>query len=188
MLMASPQRAITRLVPGANGGANGSDTVLIVAATLLSIPLAAAAVVAGGGGDWQTWQWLVVLALAADLGGGMVANMLPATKRHNHAANRADWRQLAFAALHCHLPVMSLMLPASMPVQPAVLGYIWMLGSATLLLAMPHRVRLAAALGLTVIGIVLLSRLLPLDGALGWMPLMLLLKILAGHMVPADES
>ncbi len=167
---------------------SNGDTLLIVAAMLVSIPLAAAAIVADGGQGWLWWQWLVVLALASDLGGGMLANMLPATKRWYHSPGSPDWRLLGFTAIHLHLPVMALMLPAWMPMQAAWLGYIWLLGGAVLLLAVPMRLRLPAALAISVIGTVLLARLVPLDSALGWMPLVLFLKLLAGHMIPPERT
>lgn len=168
---------------GSTGSATSNkDRTLIAAVALLSVPLAAAAGVAGGGRDWALWQWLVVLALAADLGGGMVAHMLPGIRNTYPARPRAPLRSLGFAALHLHLPVMALMLPGAFPMQAAWLGYIWMMGGAVLLLEIPARLRLAAALALSAIGAVLLSRLVPLDSALGWMPLLLFLKILAGHM------
>ncbi len=172
----------------ARSGGGKSDRALVVAVALLSIPLTAGAVIAGGGRDWQWWQWLVVLLLAADLGGGMLANMLASTKPAQPAPGKTEWRTLGFAALHFHLPVMALMLPGWMSMQAAWLGYIWMLGGAVLLLGVPARLRLPAGLAITAIGTILLSRLIPLDSALGWMPLIVFLKILAGHMVPLDSA
>ncbi|OYY70894.1 hypothetical protein [Sphingomonas sp. 28-63-12] len=169
-------------------GATRADTGLTIAAMVLAVPLAASAIIAAGPVGWHWWQWLFVLLLASDLGGGMIANALPATKRWYHRDRAQEPRMLAFAALHLHLPVLALIVPGAMPLGAALLGYIWLLGGVTALLAVPHRQRLAVALAFTALGTVLLGRLVPIDSALGWMPLALYLKILAGHLIGPDTA
>ncbi|OYY89961.1 MAG: hypothetical protein B7Y45_09560 [Sphingomonas sp. 28-66-16] len=159
------------------------ETAAILAMMALSVPLAAGAVIASGTVGWRWWQWLIVLLLAADLGGGVVANALPATKRWYHAPWVPEWRHLSFAVIHLHLPLMALLVPEAMPLQAAWLGYAWMIGGAAALIAIPARWRLAAAFVLTLAGTTLMARLVPLDSAVGWMPLALMLKILAGHLI-----
>lgn len=169
-------------------GASRGETIAIIVAAALAVPLAAGAAVAAGPIGWQWWQWLLVLALAADLGGGMVANALPATKRWYHRGGRPEWRLIAFVAIHLHLPVLALALPGAISVSAAWLGYLWLVGGALALLAVPNRLRLGAAVALTLVGTVLVARMMPMTSAIGWMPLALMLKLLVGHMVaPEDE-
>ncbi|MBX9730792.1 MAG: hypothetical protein K2X59_05640 [Sphingomonas sp.] len=179
-----PIGLIARIVGPA---ATPADTALTLAAMVLAVPLAAGAIVATGAVDWRWWQWLLVLIVASDLGGGIVANALPSTKRWYHGPNGHDRRMLGFALLHVHLPALALIVPEAMPMLAGVLGYIWLIGGVTILLAVPQRYRLAIALMITAIGTVLLARLLPVASALGWMPLALYLKILAGHVIGPDE-
>lgn len=165
-----------------------TDALAIVAGAMVAVPLAVAAVNASGAPGWLWWQWLVVLALAADLGGGMVANNLPTIKRGTHHPGRRDWSLLGFVAIHLHLPVLALAVPDAMPQGAAWMGYCWLVGGAFVLLAVPDRLRLGLATLLTLVGTVLIAHLVPLDGPIGWMPMALMLKLLVGHMVGPEES
>ncbi|MBY0304966.1 MAG: hypothetical protein K2W86_07445 [Sphingomonas sp.] len=167
--------------------ATPADTALTLAAMVLAVPLAAGAILSAGTVDWHWWQWLLVLIVASDLGGGIVANALPSAKSWYHAPNGHDRRMLGFALLQVQLPALALIVPEAMPMLAGLLGYIWLLGGVTILLAAPHRFRLAIAFMITAVGTVLLARLLPVASALGWMPLALYLKILAGHVIGPDK-
>lgn len=167
-------------------GADRSATIAIIAATVFAMLLATGAAI-GAGVSWQWWQWLLVLALAADLGSGLVANALTTTKRWYHRSHVAEWRRIAFTALHLHLPLLALAIPDAIGMHAAWLGYLWLVGGATALTGVPDRLRLGGAIWLTLLGTVLLARLIPLTGAIGWMPLALMLKLLVGHMVGPEQ-
>ncbi len=167
---------------------HGGDRALTIVGMIAAALLAAAAAIASGPIFWLWWQWLIVLAVATDLGGGMIANALPSIKYRNHTPGTPDWRHFGVALIHLHLPLMALVLPNMMPWRVAWLGYAWLVGGTAILLAVPMRWRLAAGLALTAIGTVLIARLLPIDGALGWMPLALFVKILAGHLIGPDRA
>jgi len=152
------------------------------------VVLAIATARASGPLFWSWWQWLLVLAVAADLGGGLIANALPATKAWYHRSGTRDWRRFAFAAIHLHLPLLALAMPGTLPPQIGWLAYAWLVGGAATVIAMPPRLRLAASFALTAIGTVLIARLWPITGAIGWMPLILFLKILAGHLIGPDRD
>lgn len=167
-------------------GADRSATIAIIAATVFAILLAIGAAI-GAEVSWRWWQWLLVLALSADLGSGLVANALTTTKRWYHRPHVAEWRRIAFTGLHLHLPLLALAIPDAIGMLAAWLGYLWLVGGATALLAVPDRLRLGVAICLTLLGTVLLARLIPLTGAIGWMPLALMLKLLVGHMVGPEQ-
>jgi hypothetical protein len=82
--------------------------------------LGVAAVVSGAPQGWSWWQWGLVVVLAADLVGGVVANSLSTAKRQYHgghapAARRSSTRVLrsstVFASAHVHPFVVALLLP-----------------------------------------------------------------------------
>lgn len=159
---------------------------LATAAALIGAALAALTIDAAGPPLWSWWQWTIVLAAAAELSGGMVAGALPGGKSASHARGIGEWRHLAFAAIQLHLPLMAMVAPLAMPTRAAWLGYVWLVGGAALMLAVPTRLRLAIGLALTAIGTVLMARTVPVDGLLGWMPVLLYLRIFVSYLVAPD--
>lgn len=144
--------------------------------------LAAAAVRAAGPPFWYWWQWLIVIGVAAELSGGLVAGAIATA-----SARGGDLRRLAFAAIQLHLPLLAMVAPGVMPSRAAWLGYAWAVGGATAMLAIPVRLRLAAGLALTAIGTVLMARSIPLDSLLGWVPILLFLRVFVADMAGPDR-
>ena len=180
------------IVPATRGRSVGqqqgrADRRLAVAGAAVGAALAALAIRAAGPPFWLWWQWAIVLAAAAELSGGMVAGALAGTRDTGAPRRSADWRHLAVAAIQLHLPLMAMAVPLAMPVRAAWLGYAWLVGGAALTLAVPVRLRFAGGLALTAIGTVLMARLVPLDGPLGWMPVLLFLKSFAAHSPAPDQ-
>jgi hypothetical protein len=164
-------------------GASATETVVTLTAMTASVPLAWYAVVRDGSPHWQWWTWIIVLVLASDLGGGLVSNALPATKRWYHRPGSTAMQHLGFAALHVHPFALAWLAPDQVNWTWALLLYLWMLVSCGVLLLVPRPVRLAIAFALTATGVVVSSRWVPVASPLGWVSCVLLLKVLAGHMV-----
>jgi hypothetical protein len=144
---------------------------------------------AGATLDWNWWQWAAAAFLALDIGGGAVANCLNSGKRFYHtppaptdsALSRLARRPLAFAAIHIHAPAAALIFA------PAVLGvglawYLALLAASALVRITPLALaRPVAALTVTA-AIAVSSRSGFIEG-LEWLPAILFLKIVLGHMV-----
>lgn len=154
---------------------------LVVAGAIAGAALAAVAVRAAGPPFWLWWQWAIVLAAAAELSAGLIASALPTTGWAG-----GDWRRLAFAAIQLHLPLMAMAIPGAMPVRAAWLGYVWLVGGTAAMLALPARWRLAMGLALTGVGTVLMARSVPLDALLGWLPILLFLRVFAAPAATLD--
>ena len=169
-------------------GASATESAVTLAAMAISIPLAAYAGVRQGNPHWPWWTWVVVLALASDLGGGLVANALPATKRWYHRPGSTGSQHLGFAALHVHPLVFAWLAPNQVSWTWALLLYAWMLVGCGAVLVTPRAERLAIAFALTAIGVVTLSAWIPVGSPLGWVSCVLLLKVLAGHMIGPEAS
>ncbi len=140
--------------------------------------------------DWSWWQWVVVMFLAFDLGGGAIANSLNSAKQFYHSPalpsdsmlSRLARRPLFFASLHVHTIVAAAVLqPQSLPV--ALLWYLAMMACAALLLSIPISLRRPAAALMLAASIVVTTRYVFLDVALCWMPSVLCVKILCGHLL-----
>jgi hypothetical protein len=160
----------------------------MLVAMVLSVGLAAWAALIFGPVHWQWWTWVVILLLASDLGGGLIANALPATQRWYHRPGASARDHLGFAAMHVHAFVFAWLAPAAMPWPAAIALYCWMLVSCIVVLLFPLILGRAVAFALTALGTVLFGMWVPIASPLGWAALVLLLKIVAGHMIGPDRK
>lgn len=158
-----------------------ADRRLVVAGAIAGAALAAVAIRAAGPPFWLWWQWAIILAAAAELSGGLVASALQTT-----GSSGGDWRRLAFAAIQLHLPLVAMVVPGAMPARAAWLGYVWLVGGTAVMLALPARWRLAMGLALTAVGTVLMARSAPLDALLGWLPILIFLRVLVAPITAPD--
>jgi hypothetical protein len=143
-----------------------------------------------GGAEWTALQWLVGLAMAFDIGGGVVANGLNSCKRFYHSSaisedgtlGRLAKKHWLFAALHVHLPVASLVwLPDAMVL--ALLSYLLLQASAAIVRLTP--LYLARPVAFLITGAVIVAEPVlgpPIDH-LEWLLPLLFLKIVLGHSV-----
>lgn len=143
----------------------------------------------GAGLEWRWWQWGIAAFLALDIGGGAVANCLNSAKRFYHTPpaptdtrmSRLARRPLVFAAIHIHALV------AAFAFAPTMLGaslawYVALVAAAVLVRFTPLALaRPVAALTVTA-AITVSSRFGFIEG-LEWLPAMMFLKIVFGHMV-----
>jgi hypothetical protein len=164
-------------------GADGLETALIVGAMVAGPGLAIAWALAAGV-DWAWWQWLVLAILACDLVGGLACNGLEPAKRWHHRPGRPPNAHFLFCALHVHPLILALAMPDAMPWRTALIVYGLLLAGAGLVIGVPARLKTAVSLLVSAVAILACSlRLAPLS-ALGWVPVVLFLKVLAGFLVP----
>ncbi|MCZ8282146.1 MAG: hypothetical protein O9286_07865 [Aquidulcibacter sp.] len=144
---------------------------------------------AGASHSWSWWQWAIAAFLAMDIGGGAVANCLNSAKRFYHAPpaltddtlSKLARRPLVFAAIHIH-PVI-----AALAFSPAMLAasigwFVALFIGSALVRAVPlFLARPVAALVVT--GAIVVSSRTGFIVGLEWLPGVLFLKIVLGHMV-----
>lgn len=139
---------------------------------------------------WWWWQWLVAMFLAFDLGGGAIANSLNSAKQFYHSPalpsdstlSKLARRPVFFASLHIHTIVAAAVFQLqSLP--SAMLWYLALMVCATLLLSIPISLRRPAAALMLAASIVVTTRYVFIDVALCWMPSVLCVKILCGHLL-----
>jgi H+/Cl- antiporter ClcA len=139
--------------------------------------------------NWSWWQWVLAAFLALDMGGGAVANCLNSAKRFYHAPPAPDdsflsklaRRPLVFAAIHIH-PV-----AAALAFAPAMLGagvawYVAMMAASALVRVSPLALARPIAAFAVTAAIVVSSGPGFVTG-LEWLPAVLFVKIVFGHMV-----
>ena len=169
-------------------GASRTETVAMLLAMAVSVLLAWFAANLFRPVAWPWWTWSVVLVLASDLGGGLVANALPATKRWYHRPSASAMGHLSFAAMHVHVFAFAWLVPKEMPWQAAIGLYVWMMIGCVLVLIVPAAIQRALAFALTALGTIGFAAIVPTASPLGWTAIVLLLKILAGHMIGPDRE
>lgn len=138
---------------------------------------------------WSLLQWGVALFFAFDVGGGAIANHLNAAKRFYHAPGSADDRliirwarnSLLFASAHVHAII------AAAVFSPDALWigcgwYVGMMVSAALVTRAPLTLARPVA-ALSVATAIVISLHVPFIDGLEWLPGLLFLKIVLGHVV-----
>ncbi len=144
---------------------------------------------------WPLWVLLVTVAVAADLGGGVVANFLPSCKRfyHQQPSLEALWWEkallnpLVFSALHIY-PILIWAIHSDVQVRVGVLWYLLLLGFTIILRGTPDNLKRPAA-GLIVLAVLLLNALaLPSPAGLSWFIPALFIKLVLAHQVPPEAA
>jgi hypothetical protein len=144
---------------------------------------------AGASLNWSWWQWAIAAFLAIDIGGGAVANCLNSAKRFYHAPpaladgmhSKLARRPLVFAVIHIHPVIAALAFSPNM-LAASVGWFVALFVASALVRAVPlFLARPVAALAVTA-AIVVSSRTGFIEG-LEWLPGILFLKIVLGHMV-----
>lgn len=177
--MRTPLRQrLSSLAFGAGASAEEARTALAFGAA--GMLLAAASLLAGGV-EAAWWQWLILLAVAFDLVGGVAANATVAAARQYHRAD-APYRPLLFAAGHVQPFAIALAFPAYGWAEAAALYGAACLGVLGVVLA-PAAVKRAFALGYCAVALGLLA--MPGNAAgLAWLAPAFLMKLVAAHAVP----
>ncbi|OHV05800.1 hypothetical protein [Mycobacterium talmoniae] len=162
-----------------------TETLLAVAGSVIVTALLAGYVwQLGGWRDRSALQIAVLAVIIVDLIAGIFTTSSPTANRWYHRANARRFR-LGFVLVH-----------TSYFVVPALVfgtGWVWaiansglLLGAAAVIESAPieHKrtVAVGAALTAALIGLIWL----PLPAALGWLPVLLFVKVLVCFLVPAD--
>lgn len=135
----------------------------------------------GQGESASIWQWLFVVILAFDIGGGIVTNATSAAKRWYHRPGHGKRSHFIFNATHLiHIGLMAFLFAA----QPLIygLGLAGMVLLATMIvISVPLYVQRPVAMGLAMV--IIMMGQLPLFQVAGldWFIPALMLKLILGH-------
>ncbi|MGW7270144.1 hypothetical protein ACWGH5_06470 [Streptomyces sp. NPDC054864] len=146
--------------------------------------------VAGHGLGWTWWQWLIGVLLVHDLAGGVVANGLDTAKHFYHSPltftdsvlARFFHHPVGFTAVHFQPVLIALVIPGG-TWWWGLLWYAWALAGAIAVDRADERLKRPIALAIVVAGIMVASFIDSPPG-LGWLPAVLLLKLVLAHGVP----
>lgn len=139
---------------------------------------------------WRWWHWVVVVAVVADVVGGVVANSLGSAKRLYHApappsgtfGERVLRSHLAFAALHVHPFAVAALFPGGTWAWAAGWYAVTVLGVG-LVVAVPADLKRPAAMGVATLA-VLSAGAVAGPAGVAWLGPALVLKLVVAHAVP----
>lgn len=184
--------------PGGRGdplfgaGATRVEKVLASGAGLLGALLVAGAAAAQGSG-WSAAQYAVAVVVAFDVVGGVVANGLGSAKRDHFgpasatartAAGRVARRPVVFTALHVH-PIVVALLYDPVVWWWGVAWYLVTLVGTALVRLSPLYLQRPVALAWCALAAVGAS-FLPSPAHWGWLPVVLVLKLVLAHAVQEE--
>jgi hypothetical protein len=140
--------------------------------------------------DWAWWQVGLAMLIAADVGGGMVANSLNSCKRYYHTPARSDAPRyvrflkapLAFAALHVYPLLVSLLFRGG-PWWYGGFWYAYVLGWSALVLRLPLYLHRPVAMLGVLAALLLNATLVPVVPGFTWLAPALVLKVVLAHLV-----
>ncbi|WP_019961634.1 hypothetical protein [Woodsholea maritima] len=135
------------------------------------------------------WQGALILFLAFDLCGGVIANFLNSCKRYYHAPaqpgegriGRAFKHSFVFTLCHIHPIIAAGLLGAGW--QVGLIWYVALQLACLSVLAVPLYLRRPLAAGLCLFAIIIAHSFLPLGPGLSWFIPCLFLKLILGHAV-----
>lgn len=163
--------------PGATGLEENIQLVLGAVIAVFGVGLFWAA----QGAVANLWQWLFVVVLSLDIGGGIVTNSTSAAKRWYHRAGHGKRQHFLFNAAHLiHIALMAFLFAAQPWLYGLALG--GMVIAATLIVInVPLYVQRPIAVGLAII-IIMMGQIPLFDIAgLNWFIPALMLKLILGH-------
>lgn len=145
---------------------------------------------ATGALPWSIWHYLVAIAIAADVGAGMVANSLNSCKRFYHTPAKADEPRyvrflkdhFTFSALHIY-PILIGLLYGSSHWFYGVFWYTFLMIGTVVILKMPLYLRRPASLLAILVALLLNVTVIQSVPGFAWFAPALCLKILYGHLV-----
>jgi hypothetical protein len=176
----------------AGTGATATEQLLPLAGAIL-LPVWLVLAVVSAGTIWTFWQWIIALALAPDLGRGVVANGLNSCKRFYHtpahegegAFVRAAKNHWLFTAFHLH-PIIVYAMWAPDYLWVGLVWYGVLLLSVAVVRAVPLYLARPVAFLLVGAAIVAQPAVVPSIPHLEWLVPLLFLKIVLGHSVQEE--
>jgi len=126
-------------------------------------------------------QWVFVVFLALDIGGGIVTNSTSAAKRWYHRQGHGMSKHMTFIGAHLiHIGLVALLF-STQPIMYAAVVSLLVLACAIIVLVAPLYLQRPIAVGLTMF-IILIAQLPLFDMAgLNWFVPALMLKLILGH-------
>lgn len=169
-------------------GATKSEKIIAYASGLL-VPLALLFAGIKGMVHWTWWQWLIAIAIAADISAGAVANALNSCKRFYHSPvqpGEENFRlvknHLFFTALHVYPLIVWLAFDRTNWLF-AVVWYTLLLLAAWIILRIPLYLRRPVSVAIVVSVILMNTYLVTPIAGFEWFAPLLFIKIIAGHAV-----
>ncbi len=139
--------------------------------------------------NWNVFQLSIILLLAFDISGGMVANSLNSCKRFYHTPVKPDESKMVaivknskiFTALHIHTIIISVLL--NYTILWGIFWYVFLNLSVWLIDSIKLYLRRPIAIGIIMVAILLNGYLLKSPMFIEWLVPMLFIKIVYGHTV-----
>ena len=170
-------------------GATRVEKVLVFGIAIAGTAVVLLSVALTDASAWQWWQYLVAAILALDLLGGVVANGLGSAKRAHHASipkpkefgGRLVRRPILFAVLHVQPIVAGLLFPGA-GWWWGVAWYLVTLAGVVAVRNVPLYLQRPIAL-FWVTGVAIAAPLVASPVGLGWLPVIMALKLVLAHAV-----
>ncbi len=169
-------------------GATKSEKIIAYASGLL-VPLALLFAGIKGMVHWNWWQWLIAIAISADISAGAVANALNSCKRFYHSPvqpGEENFRlvknPLFFTALHVYPLIVWFAFDRTNWLF-AVVWYTLLLLAAWIILRIPLYLRRPVSVAIVVSVILMNAYLVAPIAGFEWLAPLLFIKIIAGHAV-----
>lgn len=145
--------------------------------------------------DWQWGQMMVVALIIADIGSGVVANLLASTRKFYQLEvieNEPGWSKfirspLGFTSLHIY-PILVWLILTPELWWVGIVWYVMIWGSVLLLLKVPEKHFMAVVGALLVIVFLVNAYLLPYPDSLSWFIPLLFIKLTLAHLMPVAQS
>lgn len=138
---------------------------------------------------WPVWQWVVAVAVCADIGGGVVANSLNSCKRFYHSpigagdgvVTRILKRPMLFTAFHVHTIIVSWIWDPKI-LMVGIGWYAALLAATFVTLKVPVYLQRPTGILFATVAIVATTRL-PAVAQFEWLPGLIFIKLVVGHAV-----
>lgn len=169
-------------------GATKSEKIIAYVSGLL-VPLVLLYLGLNGIVRWNWWQWILAIAIGADISAGAVANALNSCKRFYHSPIqpgeenfRIQKNPLLFTAFHIYPVIVWLAFDRANWLF-AVVWYALLLLSAWIVLRIPLYLRRPVSVAIVLLAILMNAYLITPVGGFEWLAPLLFIKIISGHVV-----
>lgn len=169
-------------------GATKSEKAVAYASGLL-VPLVLLVLGLKGVLHWAWWQWIIAIAIGADISAGAVANALNSCKRFYHSPIQPGEEKyrilkdpLFFTAFHIYPLIVWLAFDRTNWLF-AVVWYTLLLLGAWIILRIPLYLRRPVSIAIVLLVILMNTYLLTPIAGFEWLAPLLFIKIIAGHAV-----
>jgi hypothetical protein len=170
----------------AGPGATPAENLLNVAWTAAFTAFAAVYALAQPVG-WSPLQWVLVIAFAVDLAGGITVNASPAARRWWRRPGQGAGAPLLFSVAHLHPFLVAFSFP-EFGWRAAAELYAFTVAATGLTLLVPHRLRRPASHAFFAVALMLCMLHWPLLTGIAWFGPLYTLKLLLAHLLDDGAS